>query len=449
MSNVNFLDAINHHKAKVEAYRDAHAEMVNIIESKAVEVDLEFGVNMEAAIKHRNRIRFPTKVVVIGCGGLGSWFMPRFAKILNDAYRKGFINDDMTIFMVDGDTVEEKNVIRQNFIRADIGRSKAEVLCQRYGPHFNSNVNVVYVPKYLTVDHTVTDAKRSTDTSSFVALDNLTAYGDGAMIINLIDNAYTRKLVHLAFIDRWCRGYSSITHLIDVGCNRFNGQLNYATTRREESLVGNFYMQFPEQVLDIEDVSITDCATYDEQREDQLFNINDVAVTVLSNFLNNMIVDGRVRYTRIDFDSSTDMSVRSLCGMKYGLDELAEVPLHIRHNYTAEVLRQKMSEDLSSFIRCIQSDMEDEHHDLRRPALYSIGICIMSHALSLPDDQMIQFAKRFNMLMTEGPRLNRSRGILCSMKLMLQNSLCLEDEEKKKESEQLDNELMNSGFLAA
>lgn len=70
-------------------------------------------------------------LVLVGCGGTGSWLAPavaRVGRLLRDS--RGL---DVFIHFVDPDLVEEKNVYRQNFSNAEIGESKAFALAFRYG----------------------------------------------------------------------------------------------------------------------------------------------------------------------------------------------------------------------------------------------------------------------------------------------------------------------------
>lgn len=49
---------------------------------------------------------WPVKaIVVIGCGGTGSWLIPKLVKTINDMKRKNLITKDFTLALVDGDTV--------------------------------------------------------------------------------------------------------------------------------------------------------------------------------------------------------------------------------------------------------------------------------------------------------------------------------------------------------
>lgn len=68
----------------------------------------------------------PVKIVVLGAGGTGGYIIPHL-------YRIAFAdNRNYRIIICDGDIVEPKNLIRQNFIEQDVGRIKSQVLAERY-----------------------------------------------------------------------------------------------------------------------------------------------------------------------------------------------------------------------------------------------------------------------------------------------------------------------------
>ena len=75
------------------------------------------------------------KVLVIGCGGIGSFFIREIYQLFENGV-KGTENLELT--MVDEDKVEEKNLRYQNFDIEDLGNYKAESLNKRY-PFFFEN----------------------------------------------------------------------------------------------------------------------------------------------------------------------------------------------------------------------------------------------------------------------------------------------------------------------
>lgn len=68
------------------------------------------------------------KVLIIGAGGIGSWL----ADMIAHAAANGQLQW-MSFTIADGDKVEAKNLLSQNFLAAELGKNKAETLARRYG----------------------------------------------------------------------------------------------------------------------------------------------------------------------------------------------------------------------------------------------------------------------------------------------------------------------------
>lgn len=64
-------------------------------------------------------------IYIIGAGGVGSWLTPAMAMLINHE-RDGIV-------IVDGDTLEKKNLNRQLFDESSIGSNKAAALSVQYG----------------------------------------------------------------------------------------------------------------------------------------------------------------------------------------------------------------------------------------------------------------------------------------------------------------------------
>ncbi|MBP5717482.1 MAG: ThiF family adenylyltransferase, partial [Abditibacteriota bacterium] len=83
----------------------------------------------------------PVKIVMLGAGGTGGHIAPHLYRLLYALDRP------VRFIICDGDVVEEKNLVRQNFIPADLGENKAKVLAERYSTVFGMETE--YVPNFV------------------------------------------------------------------------------------------------------------------------------------------------------------------------------------------------------------------------------------------------------------------------------------------------------------
>lgn len=67
-------------------------------------------------------------LIQIGCGGIGAFLGIHVARLARECFR---LFDTVKVTFYDGDTIEEKNLRRQNFCQAEIGHNKAEALAFR------------------------------------------------------------------------------------------------------------------------------------------------------------------------------------------------------------------------------------------------------------------------------------------------------------------------------
>jgi len=68
------------------------------------------------------------KVLVVGCGGIGSWLVEHISK----AYYAEQIPFDVEIHIADFDSVDVKNVKYQNFTSKEVMQNKADALLKRF-----------------------------------------------------------------------------------------------------------------------------------------------------------------------------------------------------------------------------------------------------------------------------------------------------------------------------
>lgn len=157
-------------------------------------------------------------VFVVGCGGNGGYVIPQVARYIRSFMDKqelaGTVQADRKKFsieltLIDGDNVEQKNLIRQNFISPDVGKNKAQVMAHRYGRAFGLEVGIV--KKYLNAD---------------LAGKLIHQCRGSVVVLGCVDNNATRKIIQEELIDSCFRAmYQDHLFWIDVANEMFDGQL--------------------------------------------------------------------------------------------------------------------------------------------------------------------------------------------------------------------------------
>lgn len=134
----------------------------------------------------------PVKVVMLGAGGTGGHIAPHLYRLL-------YALDRPARFIVcDGDVVEEKNLVRQNFIPADLGENKAKVLAERYSTVFGMETE--YVPGFVETEEQLKELL----TPEYFLM-RLPGYRvpkkveELVILIGAVDNNKSRQLCHRVF----------------------------------------------------------------------------------------------------------------------------------------------------------------------------------------------------------------------------------------------------------
>jgi len=105
-------------------------------------------VEFKPNLKNFSRSYGVTKIIVVGCGGTGGRIIPNIAQhisnhnneIESNIRNTEYIKHKMELILIDMDTVEHKNLKRQNFFSFDIGKGKAEVMAERYSALFGFDI---------------------------------------------------------------------------------------------------------------------------------------------------------------------------------------------------------------------------------------------------------------------------------------------------------------------
>lgn len=127
-------------------------------------------------------------ILVVGCGGTGTFFLKELARYLSYKYQEG---QAPNVAVIDGDIVEEKNLERQSFSRdLDIGRPKASCFCEALNECFNIESFIAY-PQYIDT----LEELQSINYNSF------NKYIDAVTIlVGCVDNHRARQVMHKFFL---------------------------------------------------------------------------------------------------------------------------------------------------------------------------------------------------------------------------------------------------------
>ena len=123
-------------------------------------------------------------LIILGAGGTGGHlfdFVARLAYGMNaDPTRP-----DLHLTLIDGDEVEEKNLLRQNFTLDDLGENKAEALAYRYKDQMDVSTNVI--TSFFTKPSEITDL--------------FDKEADFNVIVGAVDNHYARYLIEQSMVE--------------------------------------------------------------------------------------------------------------------------------------------------------------------------------------------------------------------------------------------------------
>ena len=185
----------------------------------------------------------PTRVAIFGCGGTGSRVVPLIAQFLKSCPWV----PDPKMYLFDFDTVETKNLARQNFIAADVGKYKSSVLANRYSKAFGLEI-IPYTTKLTTASRTNNEA----DTwNHFYDEIKKCPNRDNTIYILCVDTPSARRDILDTLLDI-CR-YSHNNLIIDAGNENDFGQVTVSSLAGEivptaESMIGDKLLKLTDSV---------------------------------------------------------------------------------------------------------------------------------------------------------------------------------------------------------
>ena len=232
----------------------------------------------------------PVKIIMLGAGGTGGHIAPHLYRLLHTLERP------VKIIIADGDIVEEKNLVRQNFISADMGRNKAQVLAERYASAFGMEVQ--YLPEFIENEEKLMELVRP----DFGLDYNYYLYSqiDGiTILIGAVDNNKSRLMCHNVF-----KNADNLIY-IDSGNGEYTGQVVCGIRRNGRNYYKPIGDIFPD-ILKNTDKFPTELSCAEAAiSAPQSIVANIMAATAVVSYIYNILVLGSIDVRSVTFSTKT------------------------------------------------------------------------------------------------------------------------------------------------
>ncbi|HEU4327837.1 MAG TPA: PRTRC system ThiF family protein [Roseiflexaceae bacterium] len=237
-------------------------------------------------------------IVQVGAGGTGSFLLRGLARLARHCRDTG--GPELNIYVVDADVVEPKNVGRQLFGDADVGKNKAQVLSARLNAVFG--IQICAIPQMLEGQQ------------------NIKGESEYGILVGAVDNAAARRAMG------WLLGWynNEFKVWVDCGNEEHAGQVCAGTTMEDHGLQGCLSLRsvcsalpaapmiYPNLLVDPPPRPREDCAAAVLENAQSL-NVNEMIAGVATQYLYQLVVARRLTTYRTTLDlASMTMSSRQI-----------------------------------------------------------------------------------------------------------------------------------------
>ena len=234
----------------------------------------------------------PVKIVQLGAGGTGGHIAPHLYRLLYSLDRP------VRYIICDGDVVEQKNLVRQNFTPADLGENKARVLAERYSIVFGMETE--YVPAFVEDEARLKDLL----TPAYLWMRRPNSYTQDrveemVILIGAVDNNKSRQLCH--------RVFSQAKELIyiDSGNGEYTGQVVCGVRRGGKTYYPPIGTVYPD-VLEETDKFPTELSCAEASvSAPQSMAANITAATAVVDMVYNILAVGDSMVRKVTFSTRT------------------------------------------------------------------------------------------------------------------------------------------------
>lgn len=237
----------------------------------------------------------PVKIVMLGAGGTGGHIAPHLYRLLYSLDRP------VRFIIADGDAVESKNLVRQNFIEADLGENKAKVLAERYSSVFG--LETEYIPEFIEDESRLIELVRPRFLQGEVGFANGKPFVDSChelvILIGAVDNNRSRQLCHEVF-----RKVTPLVY-IDSGNGEHTGQVVCGVRQGKRTVFKPAGSLYPD-ILQEQDKFPTELSCAEASvSSPQSIVANIMAATAVVNFVYNILVRGELDTRSVTFSTNT------------------------------------------------------------------------------------------------------------------------------------------------
>ena len=234
----------------------------------------------------------PVKIVQLGAGGTGGHIAPHLYRLLYSLDRP------VRYIICDGDVVEEKNLVRQNFTPADQGENKARVLAERYSAVFG--LETEYVPSFVEDEEQLRTLL--TPEYHLMRLPGH-AYGvrepEQVILIGAVDNNKSRQLCHRVFYQAKELIY------IDSGNGEFTGQVVCGVRRGGKTYYPPIGMVYPDVLVETDKFPTELSCAEASVSAPQSMAANITAATIVVDMVYNILATGSSTVRKVTFSTQT------------------------------------------------------------------------------------------------------------------------------------------------
>lgn len=234
----------------------------------------------------------PVKIVMLGAGGTGGHIAPHLYRLLYSLDRP------VRFVICDGDVVEEKNLVRQNFTPADLGENKAKVLAERYSTVFGMETE--YVPSFVEGEEQL---RRLLDPAWHWMGTPGHPYGERlaelVILIGAVDNNKSRRLCHRVFQQARELIY------IDSGNGEYTGQVVCGVRRNNRTYYPPIGTAYPDVLEDTDKFPTELSCAEASVSAPQSMAANITAAMAVVDMVYNILATGNSTVRQVTFSTQT------------------------------------------------------------------------------------------------------------------------------------------------